>query len=199
DFCSRHDLIICSDEIHCDLILEPGRPHVSILNFEEFQDRTILFMAASKTYNLAGLGCAYAVIPNPELRQRFQAASGGLLPPVNLFGYAATEAAYRYGETWRQQLLVYLRENRDHLMDFIKNRIPSLQVSPIEATYLAWIDVRELGQERPIPYFHRHGLGLSNGKDFGAPGHVRFNFGCSRALLNEGLERMKTAADSAQS
>ncbi len=197
DFCERHDLLFCSDEVHCDLILnEEATSHVCALHLDEsLRERTVVLMSASKTYNVAGIGCAFAVIPDGRLRVAFRRAMGGRVPPVNVFGYASTEAAFRQGEPWRLELLEYLRENQELLRRHFEDQHPELPVVPAEATYLAWIDLRPLGLERPGSYFQGEGLILSEGSDFGSPGFVRWNLGCSRELLQTGLERFSRAVE----
>ncbi len=192
-FCAEHELVLCSDEIHCDLILDEV-PHVPLLALgEEATARTIALYAPSKTYNLPGLSCACAVIPDPGLRSAFQRAARGIITEVNVFGYAGCAAAYRHGEPWRQALLAYLRGNRDLVYTFIRERLPAIRMTPMQATYLAWLDVRRLRMDDPVRAFEDAGVGLSNGVDFGAPGYLRLNFGCPRARLQEALERMVRA------
>jgi cystathionine beta-lyase len=193
-FCQRHDLIFCSDEIHCDLILDDvATPHVTALSLDQVADRSIILMAASKTYNIAGLACAFAVIPNRSLRRDFRRVAGKLLPEISPFGFAATEAAYRYGENWRRELIAYLRETRDLITQFVSERLPGISMTPMEATYLAWLDVRSLGLEDPCSYFERYGLGFSDGTHFGAPGFLRMNFGCPRSRVELALSRLESA------
>lgn len=198
-FCDRHDLILVSDEIHCDLILDEERtPHICAAGLPEpLQTRIITLLAPSKTYNIAGLGYAFALIRDDSLRRRFTMARGHTLPEINCLAYYAAESAYRDGETWRQDLLAYLRKNRDIITDFVRTRLPDCIISDIEATYLAWIDCRATGHESPADLLEREaGLYLSDGKFFGAPGHVRFNFGCPHSRLLIGLEKMgKVLAD----
>jgi cysteine-S-conjugate beta-lyase len=196
EFCERHDLVLVSDEIHCDLVLdEELTPHVSALNLpERFAGRTITLLSPSKTWNIAGLGYAYAVISCESLRRRFRAAFGHTLAEVNALSYYAAEAAYRHGEPWRRDLLVYLKNNRDILVDFIAAKCPRLSVRPGEATYLAWIDARAMEVGNPALFFEKHGgLFLSDGAFFGWPGHFRFNFGCPQARMLEGLEKIDRA------
>lgn len=190
EFCDRHELVLCSDEIHCDLILDDA-PHVPTLTLGEAAcRRTITMLSPSKTYNLPGLACAYAVIPDDGLRLAFKRAARGIITEVNAFGYAGCAAAYRRGEPWRQELLAYLRGNRDLAYAFVKEHLPGITMRPMQATYLAWLDVRGLGLEDPVSAFEEVGVGLSNGVDFGAPGFLRLNFGCPRDRLLEGLRRM---------
>jgi cystathionine beta-lyase len=193
DYCERNDLIVCSDEIHCDLVLDEGKRHVPLASLSpEIARRSITLMAPSKTFNVPGLACSFAVIPDAALRRRFTRAMNGIVPHVNALGLTACEAAFRQGEPWRQALLGILRQNRDALENAVA-RLPGISMSHVEATYLAWLDVRGLQLESPLAHFEAHGLGLSDGADFGAPGWLRFNFGCTAATLAEALARLKRA------
>ncbi len=197
DFCERHNLVLCSDEIHCDLILDPSLPHIptSMLS-PEIAARTITLMAPSKTYNVPGLGTSMAIIPDAMRRARFIRATAGIVAEVTCLGFTACEAAYRDSEPWRQGLLAYLRGNRDYLLEVIARELPGVRVeAPVEATYLLWLDVSALGLAQPTAHFEQHGVGLSDGAMFGAAKgtHVRLNFGCPRATLVEAIRRMKAA------
>jgi len=193
EFAQRYDLVIGSDDIHSELILDEGVRHIPIASLApEIADRTITLLAPSKTYNIPGLGCSFAVVSNPVLRTRFKKAMGRLVPHLNLFAYTAAESVYRDGEPWRSALLAYLRVNRD-LVEREIAAMPGLSITHAEATYLAWIDVRATGIEKPGQFFEQAGVGLSDGVDFGAPGFVRLNFGCPRSLLVEALQRMRRA------
>lgn len=196
EFCLKHRLLLCSDEIHCDLILDTI-PHLPTATLgAEIAARTITLMAPSKTYNVPGLGTSFAVISDPALRATFVRATAGIVAEVTTLGFAACEAAYRDSEPWRQGLLEYLRGNRDFILDYLAREVPGVRVeAPIEATYLAWFNVQALGLSDPIAHFEKHGLGLSDGAFFGGRRgyHVRLNFGCPRATLAEGLRRMKAA------
>jgi cysteine-S-conjugate beta-lyase len=197
DLACRHDLLIGSDEVHAGLVLDEDKRHLPIATLgPEVADRTITLMAPSKTYNVPGLGCSFALISNARRRQEFQRAMEGIVPHVNLFGYVAAQAAYDSGGPWLEALLAYLRGNRD-LVERDVSTLPCLSVAHVEATYLAWIDARTSGLADPAKDFERAGVGLSDGADFGAPGFVRLNFGCTRALLREGLARMRKALDRA--
>ncbi len=197
EFCTRHDLVLCSDEIHCDLILDPSLPHIPTATLSpEIAARSLTLMAPSKTYNVPGLGTSFAIIPDATLRARFVRATAGIVAEVTTLGFAACEAAYRDSEPWRQDLLAYLRGNRDFLLDFLARELPGLHVAtPIEATYLAWINIESLNLADPIAHFEAHGVGLSECAFFGAKrgSHVRINFGCPRATLAEALRRIKVA------
>jgi cysteine-S-conjugate beta-lyase len=190
DFCEKHDLWICSDEIHCDLILDEQVKHIPILSLgERAARRSIVFMSPSKTYNVPGLACAYAVIPNPEIRAAFQKVCRGIITEVNCFGYAGLIAAYNHGEPWRQALLPVLRENLRLIEHTLAEKLPKVKMPKMEATYLAWLDFRAYDLENPVQFFEERGIGLSNGMDFGAPrGFLRFNFGCSTERVQQGLD-----------
>jgi len=196
EFCVRHNLVLCSDEIHCDLILD-DLPHIpTALLGQEVEQRTITLMAPSKTYNVPGLGTSIAIISDPQLRTQFVRATAGVVAEVTSLGFVACEAAYRDSEPWRQALLQTLRGNRDFLVDFVTRELPGVTIeAPIEATYLGWLNVSALKLADPIAHFEHHGVGLSDGAFFGSPRgrHVRINFGCPRTTLAEGLARMKRA------
>lgn len=199
EFCEVHDLWICSDEIHCDLMLSDAE-HVPMLSFgERAAARTITFLSASKTYNLPGLACAYAVIPNPQIRRAFQKVCRGLITEVNCFGYAGLVAAYTYGEPWRRELVQVLKKNYDLLVDTLADRHPRVKIPKMDATYLAWLDLRAYGLSSPHAHVESFGLGLSNGVDFGAPsGFLRFNFGSPTTRVEEGIDRLCRALDAAE-
>lgn len=196
EFCQRHDLILISDEIHCDLVLdEDTDPFVSALQLPgKFHDRLMVLQSPSKTWNIAGLGYAYAVVPDASLRRRYAAARGHTLPEINTISYYAAEAAYRHGEPWRIELLDTLRNNRATLDSFLRERVPALRYQPAAATYLAWIDGSGLGVPNPALHFEENaGLFLSDGAYFAAPDHFRLNFGCPQSRLLEGLEKIAAA------
>jgi len=192
------DVAIVADEIHCDLLLD-GRQHVPMASLApEIEQRTITLMAPSKTFNLPGLKCAVGIVPDAELRQRFVAAGADLVPKINLLGYTAAVAAYREADAWLDELLAYLADNRDFLVEQVRTRLPGVVVAPPEATYLAWLDCRGAAPAADDPYtffLERARVALSDGSAFGpgGAGFVRLNFGCPRTLLAQGLERMRAA------
>ena len=193
--CRKHNLVVCSDEVHCDIILDPRCEHIPYASISQYAlEHSITLMSPSKTFNLAGFGCAFAIIPDGQLRHRFQSTRSGIVPgPDNmLMGYTAAKAAYRHGEPWRQSMLDYLRGNHNYLLKAI-TAIPGISMMPMEATYLAWLDVSELGLDDPHRFFEEAGLGLSPGAQFGDKNYLRLNFGCSRMLLEEAVARMKKA------
>ena len=194
----QRDWIICSDDIHCELLLEPGVRYTPLASLSpEIARRTISLFAPSKTYNIPGLGASFAVIPDAGLRRRFERVMAGIVPHINVLGYTAMEAAFRHGVPWRSALLDYLRGNRDRLVAAV-NAMPGLKVHAPEATYLAWIDARGLQLPEGMSaaqFFEAAGVGLSPGQDFqpGAVDYVRMNFGCTRQNLDEALTRMAAA------
>jgi cystathionine beta-lyase len=197
ELCLQHGILICSDEIHCDILFD-GRRHNPIAALApEVAARTITLMAPSKTFNIAGLGCAVAIVPDVELRKRLQSAGCGLVPDVNLFGYTAAIAAYREGDAWLAELLRYLQDNRDLLLETLGQRLPGLRCYAPEATFLAWLDCRASPiASNPKRFFLEQAkVALNGGASFGAQGRgfVRLNFGCPRALLTEALGRMEQA------
>jgi cystathionine beta-lyase len=196
----KHDLVLCSDEIHNGLVLDPACRHRVLASLSpEIAARTITLMAPSKTFNIPGLGAAFAIISDPVLRRRFRAAMSGIVPHVNALGMVATEAALGQCDDWHAALLDYLRGNA-RAVERAVAALPGLDMRPIEATYLAWIDAREFaadhGIANPAKYFEQHGLGLSDGAEFGAPGFVRLNLGTRRSLLDEALDRLAGAVRS---
>ena len=196
-FCERHDLILISDEIHCDLVFDAEAKHTITASLsKQVADRTVTLMAPSKTYNLPGLACAFSVIENTKLRAQFQKTIRGIITEVNCFGYAGITAAYDHGEPWRQALLTYLRNNYNLIYDFIGREIPEITFRPMESTYLAWLDVSKLGIKNPVRHFEKHGVGLSDGSPFGGHQHLRLNFGCPLSRLKQGLEKIKAALTS---
>jgi cysteine-S-conjugate beta-lyase len=195
--CERHDVLIVSDEIHCDLVYSGGRHRPIAAVSPEIAARTITLMSAGKTFNIAGLKTAFAIISNPDLRRRFQEARSGLVDSVNLMGLEATRAAFRHGDAWRQAVVVYLEANRGHLAQELERRFPGIACRPPQASFLAWLDCSALGLELDphVFFLNRAHAGFSAGADFGPGGknHVRLNFGCTRATLDEALDRMERA------
>ena len=192
EICLKHGIVICSDEIHCDLILDKTKQHISIATLsEELAQNSISLFAPSKTFNIAGLGCSFAIIPNDELRSKFMKTKAGLLPFIPSYSYQAALAAYRDGEEWLQELLVYLRSNHDFLLQSVAE-MKGLKMVALEATYLAWIDARETGMADVVERLEAAGVGVNAGKMYDGEGFFRLNFACTRANLEEVVKRMKT-------
>jgi cysteine-S-conjugate beta-lyase len=197
EICLRHKIVICSDEIHCDL-LYPGYRHLPIAMLgPDVADQTITLMSPSKTFNLAGLGCAFAIIQNPALRRKWIAGSQGLIPHVNIMGLVAALAAYRDGQEWLNQVLAYLDENKNFLAEYVREKLPGLRMAKVEATYLAWLDCRQSAiRGNPFDFFlGEAGVAFNDGITYGkgGEGFVRLNFACPRKLLTGGLDRMAEA------
>ncbi len=197
EICLRHDLKVCSDEIHCDVIY-PGYHHVPLASVHpDIAKRTITLMAPSKSYNVPGIHCAFAVIPDAGLRERYTRARAGLVGVPGILGYVAALAAYRDCAEWFEQVMAYLNANREYVAGYVAQHLPSLRMSPMEGTFLAWLDCRNAGIEgNPARFFlERARVALGDGAGFGEPGQgfVRLNFACPRVTLTEGLERMRAA------
>jgi cystathionine beta-lyase len=196
--CLRRGLAIVADEIHCELTLGSQR-HTPIASLDpEIAERTITLMAPSKTFNLAGLKCSVAVIPNAALREKFVNGRIDLVQTVNVLGYTAAFAAYRDGQPWLDELLRYLEANRDFVTEYVRTRLPGVAMYPPEATYLAWLDCRNAGEAGRDPYtffLERARVALNDGVLFGpgGAGHVRLNFGCPRSMLAKALDQMRDA------
>ena len=192
EICLKNDIIICSDEIHCDLLLDKTKNHVSIATLSpEAAQHTITLLAPSKTFNIAGLGCSMAIIPNDELRAKFIKTKAGLMPMLSAYAYEAALAAYRDGAAWHEELLDYLRQNHQFLLTEI-NQLKGMKMVPLEATYLAWIDTRESGIADFAQKLEAVGVGVSDGVQFDGAGFIRLNFACPRATLEEVVRRIKT-------
>lgn len=194
-FAEQHDLSVCSDEIHCDLILDEEKQHIPFASLNKSaEQRSVTLIAPSKTFNIAGLGASVAIIPNPALRRRFMKAKAGIIPDVNVLAFTAAQAAYEHCEPWLDLQLAFLRRHRDTLEKEI-NAMPYLTLEHIEATYLAWIDASSLPVASPFKFFEQAGVGLSPGADFGNSGFVRLNFACNSKTLSEALRRMRSAIE----
>jgi len=194
--CKQHNTILVSDEIHCDLVIDQSARHYPAAAVApDFAHRTVTLMSGSKTWNIAGLNCSFAIIPDEHLRERFRQSAKSIVPMVPPLAYTATLAAYRDGAAWRSELLDYLAGNFQYIKETLGQN-SRLRVEPIQATYLAWIDARDLNLDDTQGFFEDHGVGLSGGDQFGQPGYVRLNFACPRATLIKGVERMLAAINS---
>jgi cystathionine beta-lyase len=197
EICLRHHLVICSDEIHSDLLFSRQR-HIPIASLsEEIAQQTVTLIAPSKTFNIAGLECSMLLCKNQEYKKRIEQARRGIMGSVNLLGLVAGVSAYQEGDTWLKELLVVLGGNRDYLVNFVQTRLPEIKIFPPEATYLAWLDCRSLQKpEGAYEFFLKQArVALNNGKDFGKPGEgfLRFNFGCPHSMVQDALQRMEHA------
>ena len=196
EFCEARDLILVSDEIHCDLVY-PGATHIPTLNAApEIADRLVALMGPSKTFNIAGSLTGCVAIPNPEMRKMFadaKAACGS--GASNRFGMTAAEAAYRGGAEWLDNLVPYLQANRDHLDAAVAQHLPGVRSMKLESTYLSWLDFSGLDKsmaEVTRMVEHEARIAVNKGGTFGAGGEnwLRFNFACPRATLDEAIGRL---------
>jgi len=192
NICLRNNITICSDEVHCDLILENSKQHIPLGNLGDGASQaTITLMAPSKTFNLAGLGCSVVIIPNEKIRKQFLEVKEGLFPFLSRYAIKAAIAAYTNGESWRTELVKYLKCNHDYVYEKI-NSIPGLMMNRHEATYLAWIKC-------DIPGFTENlllnGVRVIDGKTYLKEGYFRLNYGCPKATLEKAMSRVRQTAD----
>jgi cystathionine beta-lyase len=203
EICLQRRVLICSDEIHCDLLYN-GYQHVPIASLDpEIARNTITLMAPSKTFNIPGLQFSFAIIQNAEMREKYKKSGRGLAGWINILGWMAANAAYQEGQEWLEQVMAYLQSNRDFLFDYVRSELPGISMARPEGTYLAWLDCRHSraveeidGKRDPYTFFlQRARVALSSGAMFGkgGEGYVRLNFGCPRSILADALERMKSA------
>jgi cystathionine beta-lyase len=193
-FAEKHDLVICSDEIHAEILLDEGKPHVPIASLSrETSRRTVTLLSPNKAFGFPGAGCAFAVIEDPQLRRAFSSDHHATVHDASVFGYEAALAAYRDCDDWLGAQIAYLRGNRD-LVEREIAATPNLKMAHVEATYLAWIDASALGAVDPQKHFLDHGVAMSPGSQFGDARFVRLNFGTQRARLAEALKRISSAS-----
>ncbi len=190
--CERHKLVVVSDEIHCDLVLESGCSHTPVAMLAPDGLQTITLMSPSKTYNLAGLNCSFAIIRDRELRRAFVEELRNASSISSPLAFTAMRTVYDQCDGWRRELVAYLRGNRD-LLEAAVEGMPGIAMNHVEATYLGWIDVSRLQVPSAAGLFEQHGVGLSGGAQFGDDRYVRINFGCPRRQLEEALGRMELA------
>ncbi|MBF2734959.1 MAG: aminotransferase class I/II-fold pyridoxal phosphate-dependent enzyme [Betaproteobacteria bacterium AqS2] len=200
EICLAHGVTVCADEVHADLILDEGLRHVPFASLGPEAARIcVTLQSPSKAYNVAGLNFAALVIDDPELRARYErGAYGQVVAQLNPLGMAAATAAWSGAcDEWLRDCVAHLRGSRD-LLHARLNAIAGVAMPPLPATYLAWVRVAELSLANPFEHFLAHGLALSDGRDFGDPEHLRWNFGCGRDQLEEGLRRFEKAAEAAR-
>ena len=197
DLIVASDTVVISDEIHCPLVLDPERRHIPIASMDAgVAARSITLFAPTKAYNFPGLGGAVAVVPNAGIRERFLEAIAGMASNVSPLSYAAMGAAFADTSKWLARRNTLLSGNGALLEQAVAG-VDGVETTHVEATFMAWLDVRRLHLANAAAHFEAHGLGLSDGREFGAPGFLRFNFGCARSLLRRGLERLREAASAA--
>jgi cystathionine beta-lyase len=208
EICTKHGVIICSDDIHADLVYQDHIPMASIS--PEIAQNTITLMAPSKTFNIPSLGFSFMVVQNPELREKLVSAAHFVLPEPNLFGVVGAYGAYTGGDEWLKEVLVYLKGNRDLVTNFVRENMPQIKITHPEGTYLSWLDCRQAIQNPPPAgegflgglesfFLQNCQVALNGGKQFGDEGigFARLNFGIARSRLQEALERMASVIEKA--
>jgi len=197
----KYDALMVADEIHCELLLN-GAKHIPFATIsKEFETNSITCMAASKTFNLAGLEASVIIIPDKKTRRKFNQARTGIMPGVNSFGLVALEAAFDHGDEWLTQLLDYIEKNLDFMTQYFQDKIPEIKVFQPEGTYLVWLDCRKLGlDDMELRKFMREKakIGMDDGYLFGpsGSGFQRMNIACPRTTLTEACHRMESAVKS---
>jgi cysteine-S-conjugate beta-lyase len=197
-FCVSNDLVLCSDEIHCDLMLGGATHQPNAMLSSKIAERTVTLMSASKTFNLSGLGLGFAVVTNARLRERLRNAAEDITPPVNVLSATATLAAFSgQCDAWLEELRAYLTNNRDRLLETLKTRLPRLKATMPTATYLCWLDCKNAGIEGSAAKFFlkEAKVATSKGSDFGGDGasFIRLNFGCPLGQMMDALNAMAEA------
>lgn len=197
EICMKDNVMVISDEIHCDLVL-PGHRHSPFASLDdEFAQHSITLHAASKTFNLAGLATSTAIIPNEKLRKTYVDYVEALEAHLgNIFGKVATQAAMTYGDDWLSQLLDYLQGNIDYVSDYLMTNLPKVKFHKPEATYMMWLDFNGYGLSEETLWqkmTQEAQLGLNRGKEFGeaGSGFFRINLACPRATVEEAMRRLK--------
>lgn len=188
--CEENNVLLISDEIHCDLVLDDNASHIPAGSIESLKNNSVTLMAASKTFNVAGLGTSFAIIPNAKLRMAFNKAMVGIVPWVTILGLVATETAFTQCDQWYDTLKQYLKQNRQYLFEEI-NKIDGFNMLLPQATFLGWIDGSGLGVDLPQQYAEDKGVGPSPGADFGDKRSIRINFGCPKTYLEQTISRLK--------
>lgn len=201
DIAVKHNLIVISDEIHCDMALY-GNKHIPFASVSENAARcSITFGAPSKTFNIAGIVSSYAIVPDPVLREKFFAwLTANEMDMATIFAMVATEAAFTEGEEWRQQMLAHIESNIDFVDEYLKANIPEVRAIKPQASYLVWLDFSALGlpHDKLIDMLVNDArLAMNDGAMFGIGGeqHTRLNVGTQRAVLEQAMKQLKEAID----
>ena len=201
DICVKNNVLVISDEIHCDMALK-GYKHTPFATVsEEAKNNCITFMAASKTFNIAGLKSSYHIIQNEEIRNQYnEFLRKSELDSAHIFATAPVAAAYNEGDEWLQQMLEYVDANIDYMEEYLKRYMPKLGMIRPQASYLVFLDARGLGMphDKMVEFFIREAkVGMNDGAMFGqgGEGFMRMNLGCPRATLKQALDRIKAAYD----
>ncbi len=194
NICLEKEIIVCSDEIHADLVLEDNLQHTPYSSLSKSsEENSITLMGPCKTFNLAGFPIAAAIVPNKEIRDDFLRNTKGIVSHIDSVAYIAAEAAYSFGAEWLSELKEYLKVNR-HLLANEINKIEGLSLKGPEAGFLGWIDCRESELDNPVEFFIEEAkVGVHDGAFFGNKNYVRINFGCPKSLVEESIYRIKKA------
>ena len=202
EICAKHQILVISDEIHAEMAYPQYTHHPFATVSETAASCSLTFMAPSKTFNIAGIVTSYTIIPNDRIRQQFfDFLEAGEFNMGTIFAFTATIAAYTYGAEWLQQMRMYIMENVRYVTEYVQENLPQIRVYQPQASFLVWLDCRELGLPQPelVRLFQeKAGLALNDGAMFGpgGEGHMRLNVGCPRSILVDALKALKKAIDS---
>ena len=192
NFCIKNNILICSDEIHAGMVLD-DKKHIPIASISsEISKKTITLMSLNKTFNFPGVGTAWAISENKELRDSIRQGVGTIIPETQIFGYTSTLAALDEGEAWRKNLLQYLKKNRKLVQEKMTT-IKGLNLYTIEASYLAWISYEKSQYKDLSKLFVDHGVAVQPGSMFNEDKHFRLNFATQSNILEEALVRIERA------
>lgn len=192
EICEKHDVLICSDEIHADILFEDARHIPMAAVSDEAAARTVTLSSPSKAFAMSGLGGAFAIIPDADLRKRFRGWAAGLVPNISVLSLAAMHAAYSECEDWLREEVAYLTDNRDYLLARF-SKMGKLGVVAPQASYFLWLDFKGTGWNDPYQKLLDHGVELSDGARFAGPGYLRLNFASPRSVLEEAADRIERA------
>lgn len=201
EICVKHNILVISDEIHAEMAYPQFPHHPFACVSEAAASCSITFMAPSKTFNIAGIVSSYSIVPDEQIRKKFYSfLEAGELGDGTIFAYTATEAAYTYGAEWLQQMRMYIMENVRFVDEFMKAKLPKIKVYPPQASFLVWLDCRDLklSQQELVRLFQdKAGLLLNDGNMFGpgGEGFMRLNVGCPRSILDKAMNTLKKAID----
>lgn len=199
NFCNEHKILLCSDEIHADIVIDPSRQHIPVASVSrDIALNSVSLFSPGKAFNIPGISGAFAVIPDDSLRAKFRKTMLNAIPHLGKFGADIMHAAYVESNEWQEESLRYLRQNHDYLLEQI-NKIEGLEMQACEATYLAWINFSALGDVDFVSHLEKHGVGVIDAKVFMGTKYFRLNFATQKELLEEAVTRIKNATASLKS
>ena len=186
------NITVFSDELHCDLILQKNLKHTPLGSIKTIEKNVVSFYSASKTFNVPGLSCAFAVIPCDDLRNAFKQNAEGITDDANITGLIALTSAFRKGWKWRDALIRYLNKNLETLLNALKNHKNASPVVP-QATYLLWVSLKNPKRKNLQSHFEKYGVGINDGIEFGKKNNIRINFATNHQNIKKASKRIEEA------